>query len=114
MCHALIIEDEPFIAMNIQSMLEGVGATSFDFAVSETEAVALALVRPPDLITSDVKLVTGTGPAAVARIHAHLGEMPVIFISATPGECHPCSPPGVVLAKPFRESDLQNAFRRMV
>jgi CheY-like chemotaxis protein len=33
MCHVLIIEDEPFIAMNIQMMLEDEGATSFDIVV---------------------------------------------------------------------------------
>lgn len=114
MCHVLIIEDEPFIAMNIQTMLEEAGATSFDFAVTEAEAVAAALAHPPGLITSDINLVEGTGPAAVARIHARLGEMPVIFISATPAECHPCNPPGIILGKPVRESELKHAFRQMV
>lgn len=113
MCHVLIIEDEPLIAMNIQMMLEEEGATSFDFAVTETEAVEAALARPPELITSDVKLIEGTGPLAVARIHQQLGELPVIFISATPGECQPCDPPGVALCKPLRESDLKKAFHQM-
>lgn len=114
MCHVLIIEDEPFIAMNIQSVLEEAGATSFDFAVTEAEAVAVALARPPKLITSDVKLIEGTGPAAVARIYARLGEMPVIFISATPAECRPCEPPGIILGKPVRETELKDAFRQMM
>lgn len=114
MCHVLIIEDEPFIAMNIQAMLEEAGATSFDFAVTEAEAVAIAFARPPELITSDVKLVEGTGPAAVAKIHQRLGEVPVIFVSATPAECHPCNPPGIILAKPVREAELKDAFRQMV
>lgn len=113
MCHVLIIEDEPFIAMSIQMALEEEGATSFDFAVTEAEAVAAALARPPELITSDVKLIEGTGPLAVARIHEELGKLPVIFISATPGECQPCDPPGVVLSKPLRESELRKTFRRM-
>lgn len=100
--------------MNIQTMLEEAGTTSFDFAVTEAEAVAAALAHPPELITSDVKLVEGTGPAAVARIHARLGEMPVIFISATPGECHPCNPPGIILGKPIRKTELKDVFCRMV
>ena len=56
-CHVLIIEDEPFIAMSIQMALEEEGATSFDFAVTGAEAVAAALARPAELITSDVKLI---------------------------------------------------------
>ena len=61
MCHVLIIEDEPILAMDLEALLEAEGATSFSFAVSEEEAVSEALARTPGLITSDVKLVEGTG-----------------------------------------------------
>ena len=114
MCHVLIIEDELFIAMGIQMMLEDEGATSFDIAVTEAEAVAAALARPPELITSDVTLIEGTGPLAVQQIHKQLGDIPVIFISGTPDQCRPCNPPGIVLTKPVRESALKEAFRRFV
>lgn len=114
MCHVLIIEDEPLIAINIQATLEDAGATSFDFAASESEAVAAALANHPTLITSDVKLVSGTGPAAVREIYRQLGEVPVIFISATPEECRPCNPPGIILAKPFRQEALKAAFRQLL
>lgn len=114
MCHVLIIEDEPFIAMAIQELLEEEGATSFDFAVTQGEAIEAATARRPDLITSDVKLIEGTGPRAVAQIHQRLGQVPVIFISATPAECKPCDPPGIVLGKPVREQALREAFRCMV
>jgi CheY-like chemotaxis protein len=68
MCHVLIIENEPFIAIAIQEMLEEEGATSFAFAVTQAEAVESALARRPELITPDVKLIEGTGPCAVAQI----------------------------------------------
>jgi CheY-like chemotaxis protein len=114
MCHVLIIEDEPFIAMTIQDVLEEEGATSFDVAATQADAIAAALDHRPDLITSDVKLLEGTGPAAVVEIHRQLGDVPVIFISATPGECRPCDPPGVILSKPFRNRALTDAFHQMV
>ncbi|MCC2976620.1 response regulator [Sphingomonas sp. PL-96] len=114
MPHVLIIEDEPLIAMNIQMMLEDEGATSFDIAVTENEAIAAALAHRPELITSDVKLIEGTGPAAVLEIHRQLGEVPVIFISGTPEDCEPCEPPGIVLSKPVRATDLKAAFHHMV
>lgn len=114
MCHVLIIEDETFVAMAIQEMLEGEGATSFDFAVTQAEAVEAALSRRPGLITSDVKLIEGTGPRAVAEIHEKLGDVPVIFISATLAECEPCGPPGIVLTKPVCKDALCEAFRQMV
>jgi CheY-like chemotaxis protein len=114
MCHVLIIEDEPFLAMTIQEVLEDEGATSFDIAVTQADAVAFAVEKRPDLITSDVRLIEGTGPAAVEEIHRRLGKVPVIFISATPEECRPCDPPGIVLGKPLRLDALERAFRQMI
>lgn len=114
MCHVLIIEDEPFIAISIQMMLEDEGATSFDIAVTEAEAIDFAMAHRPDLITSDVQLLEGTGPHAVERICEQLGPVPVIFISGTPEECHPCEPPGVILSKPVDERTLRATFHRMV
>lgn len=114
MCHVLIIEDEPLIAMAIQTALEDEGATSFDVAVAQDQAVAAAVAHRPRLITSDVRLVEGTGPLAVQEIHRRLGEVPVIFISGTPEECRPCDPPGIILEKPLQEASLKSAFRQMV
>lgn len=110
MCHVLIIEDEPFIAMDLQEMLEAHGASSFAFAETEDAAVAAALEHRPDVITSDVKLSEGTGPGAVRTILDRLGAIPVIFITATPGDCRPCDPPGVVLGKPINVRAVQAAF----
>lgn len=110
MCHVLIIEDEPFIAMILQDLLEQEGATSVSVAVTEHEAIASALACPPAVITSDVKLIEGTGPRAVQKIHEKLGEVPVIFVTATPDDCRPCNPPGVILPKPINQRALVSAF----
>lgn len=83
MCHVLIIEDEPMIAMAIEMMVEEEGATSWDIAVTQDEAIAAALAHPPDIITSDVRLIAGTGPLAVAEIAARLGKRPVITSPVT-------------------------------
>ncbi|WP_206245760.1 response regulator [Novosphingobium terrae] len=114
MCHVLIIEDEPLVALIIQDLLEEEGATSFEIAATQSAAVAAARTHKPDFITSDVRLLQGTGPAAVAQIFDELGEVPVVFISATPDECRPCAPPGIILAKPFENRALAHAFHSMV
>ena len=114
MCHVLIIEDEPFIATLLRDLLEDEGATSFSFADTQERALAAALSNPPALITSDVKLLAGTGPRAVSAIHARLGPIPVIFITGTPAECHPCNPPGRILQKPLNQVELAAAFHEMV
>lgn len=113
MCHVLIIEDEPLVAMDLQSLLEAEGAKSFAIADTEEDAIALALNQKPDVITSDVKLLRGTGPHAVAQIHDHFGAIPVIFITGSPEDCEPCNPPGVVLGKPVNARAVVAAFHQM-
>ena len=113
-CHVLIIEDEPLIAMLVRDILQDEGATSFAFADTQEGALASAVSQPPDVITSDVKLIRGTGPLAVNAIHEKLGDVPVIFITATPADCQPCNPPGQVLRKPIDPIELATAFNELV
>ena len=62
MCHVLIIEDEVLVAMLIEDTLADVGATSFDIAATENEAVNAAILRPPAFITvGAVVCVIGIG-----------------------------------------------------
>ena len=61
MCHVLIIGDEPLIAMAIQDILASEVAISFEIVETETAAVFAATVNEPHIITSDVKLLEGTG-----------------------------------------------------
>ena len=113
MCHVLVIEDEPLVAMILQDLLEEEGATSVAVATTEQDAVASALERAPAVITSDVKLVAGTGPRAVQRIHEKLGNVPVIFVTGTPEDCSPCNPPGIILTKPIDRGALAAAFHEL-
>lgn len=113
MCHVLIIEDEPMIAMLLQDVFEDAGATSFSFAATEQDAVVLALHHVPDVIASDVNLLEGTGPQAVQRIRAELGDVPVIFMTATPEDCHHFRAYGVVLNKPLSLHEITTAFRQV-
>ncbi len=113
MCHVLIIEDEAFMAMDLEEMLGEEGATSFSFAASQDEAIREALARKPDLITSDVTLSEGTGPLAVSLIRDALGPIPVIFITATPDACEPRKSGCEVLTKPFDRDAIARAFRTL-
>ncbi len=110
MCPVLIIEDDAIAAYDIRDTLRAQGATSFAFAATEREAVACAREARPALITSDVMLGVGSGPAAVRVILSEIGPMPVIFITATPEQCADCGP-YPVLEKPFSAGQLAAAFR---
>lgn len=94
----------------IEDSLLASGAASVTIAASEAEAVDAAADQRPDFITSDVRLVEGTGPQAVATIMAQHGNIPVLFITATPGECRPCAPPGEVMAKPVNYAEVGRRF----
>ena len=113
MCHALVIEDEFLIADYVAELAGEAGATSIDFAETECDAIAAALERKPDIILSDVNLLAGSGPSAILKIQSQIGNVPVIFITATPDACRPRQASAVVLVKPIRQDDFFRAFSRL-
>lgn len=109
--HALIIEDEPFIAMSIEDALRPCGFLSFDFAGSASEAIASARLHCPDLVTSDVELAPGCGIEAVAEICASK-VIPVIFITGIAAEVRHRLGNHIVVDKPFIMDQIAQAVRR--
>jgi CheY-like chemotaxis protein len=107
--HALIIEDEPLIALLIEDQLRALGYRSVDFAVTEADAVAAAGRRCPDLITSDVRLAAGCGIAAVEAICGER-KVPVVFITANVRDVRRRMADAVVVPKPFVVADLSRAL----
>ncbi len=99
----LIIEDEPIIAMDLESILTGLGHNVIGIASTEKEAVHLALTKHPKLILSDIQLADGSsGLDAVNKILSNF-SVPVIFITAFPerlltGEK---PEPAFLITKPF-------------
>jgi CheY-like chemotaxis protein len=104
--HALIIEDEPLIALLIEDHLRAIGYSSVDFAVTEAEAVDSARRHCPDLVTSDVRLAQGSGIAAVEAI-CDGRHVPVVFITASAWAVRERISDAVVIAKPFVAEDLR-------
>ena len=106
--HALIIEDESWIAMAIEDILIECGFTSFDVALSPETAIKAASCRCPALITSDVQLRPGCGIETVRQI-CNVQSVPVIFITGNTGEVIVRMPGIPVLAKPFTVNQLKEA-----
>ncbi len=102
----MIIEDEPMIALDIETLISDIGHTSAGIATTRDEALALAKSSRPDLILSDIQLADGSsGIDAVADISKVL-NVPVIFITAYPerlltGER---AEPAFLITKPFQPS----------
>ena len=111
MCHVLIIEDDWLIADHIAQLVESAGAVTIDMADCEEDAVAQALARRPAVIIADVTLAAGTGPAAVDRITAQAGEIPVLFVTGEPRAFRPRATSMRVLHKPVDDRLLIATFR---
>lgn len=113
MCHVLIIEDDWLISDHIAQLVEAAGALSIDTADTEDEAVALATAHHPEIIISDVNLAAGTGPAAVERIIAKFGQVPVMFVTGEPRGFMPQSSEMRVLHKPVDDRTLIATFKAL-
>ena len=78
--HALIIEDECAVANFIEDVLRGCGYSSFDIVRSAHSAILVTALRRPDIITSEVRLKSGCGVAAVEAIPQG-PSIPTVFIT---------------------------------
>ena len=109
--HAFIIEDDYLIGQSLRDMLERLGFTRFSFARSEDAAIMGATEQQIDLITADVRLLPGDGLNAVEAICAKR-QMPVIFITGYADELAERAPDAIVVQKPIKSEELEEAVRR--
>jgi CheY-like chemotaxis protein len=105
----LIIEDEPIIALGLESLVVELGHKVIGTTASKDDAVARARAQQPGLILADINLGEGgSGIAAVAEILRSF-DIPVIFITAYPerlltGER---PEPTYLITKPFLPETVQ-------
>ena len=108
----LIIEDEPLIAMDIETIVRDLGHDVTGVAVTRDEAVGLAMEDRPGLVLADIQLADdSSGIDAVKDILAEF-DVPVIFITAFPerlltGER---PEPTFLITKPFQRSTVKAAI----
>ncbi|MFN3943514.1 MAG: response regulator [Allosphingosinicella sp.] len=108
----LIIEDEPIIAMDIETIVRDLGHTVTGVAVTRDEAVQQAMARRPGLVLADIQLADdSSGIDAVKDILSEF-QVPVIFITAFPerlltGER---PEPTFLITKPFQRSTVKAAI----
>jgi CheY-like chemotaxis protein/DNA-directed RNA polymerase specialized sigma24 family protein len=105
----LIIEDEPVIAMDIASVVEGLGHDVVGVAGRKDEAVDLARRHLPDLVLADVQLLDGD--SGIATVQEILKSMtaPVIFVTGFPERLLTGDgmEPAFIITKPFDPETLR-------
>ena len=104
----MIIEDETFIALDLEGLVEGLGHKVLGVARTHAEAIALAKVKRPGIILADIHLADGSSGLDVVNELLRTFEVPVIFITAFPerfltGER---PEPAFLIAKPFQPATV--------
>jgi CheY-like chemotaxis protein len=74
--HALIIEDEMLIALEVETLLHDFGFESCDIVDNATDALKSAVAHRPDH-----RIIGGTGEDAVRAITDRLGPVPHIYVT---------------------------------
>jgi CheY-like chemotaxis protein len=108
----LIIEDEPIIAMDIETIVRDLGHNVTGVAVTRDEAVSQARQHPPGLVLADIQLADdSSGIDAVKDILAEF-SVPVIFITAFPERLLTGTrpEPTFLITKPFQRSTVKAAI----
>lgn len=100
----LIIEDETFIAMDLESLVKNLGHNVIGVARTHTDAIALAKSKRPGLILADIQLADGSSGLDAVNELLKTFEVPVVFITAYPerfltGER---PEPAFLISKPFQ------------
>ena len=108
----LIIEDEPIIALDIETMVEELGHTVTGVARTHREAIALVAKKRPGLVLADIQLADGSsGLDAVNEILSSI-DVPVIFITAYPERLLTGDrpEPAFLITKPFQPEAVKAAI----
>jgi DNA-directed RNA polymerase specialized sigma24 family protein/CheY-like chemotaxis protein len=104
----LIIEDDSFIAAELEGLVESLGHRVLGIARTHSEAIALTKKTPPGLILADIQLADNSSGLDAVNELLTTFEVPVIFITAYPerfltGER---PEPAFLIAKPFQPSTV--------
>lgn len=104
----LIIEDETFIAMDLENLVHSLGHHVVGVARTHTEAVSISKQKRPGLILADIQLADGSSGLDAVNELLRTFQVPVIFITAYPerfltGER---PEPAFLIAKPFQPATV--------
>jgi CheY-like chemotaxis protein/DNA-directed RNA polymerase specialized sigma24 family protein len=108
----LIIEDEPMIAMDLETIVRDLGHDVTGVAVTRDEAVAAVRQRRPGLVLADIQLADDSSGIDAVKDILDEFSVPVIFITAFPerlltGER---PEPTFLITKPFQRATVKAAI----
>jgi CheY-like chemotaxis protein len=105
----LVVEDEIFVAAEIEQVVEELGFTAVGIAPDEGSAMALA--DQAEIALVDLNLRDGATGGRIGRVLAQDHGVTVIFMTANPGQLGAGVPGTIgVLPKPVSDNDLRAAL----
>lgn len=108
----LVIEDEPAIADDIESIVTAMGHSVIGAAPTHQDAVRMAQMDEPDLILSDIQLAKNTsGLEAVSEILQGYPSKPVIYVTGYPEDLLQGveTEPAFLVTKPYSVDQVRSA-----
>ena len=110
--NVLIIEDEPIIAADIESLVEDLGHKVDGIAATHTQAVKAAESVKPGLVLADVQLADGSSGIDAVEDILQSYDVPVIFITAFPERLLTGDKPepAYLISKPFKPDNVKAAI----
>jgi CheY-like chemotaxis protein len=114
----LIVEDEAFVAMHLESVLTALEFEVSGIAGTGEKAIDEVLAHDIDLILMDVNLGSGIDGIETARRIRELADIPVIFVTAYTNEgaikrIKAAVGDAPIISKPISADKLQSAVRKI-
>lgn len=112
----LIVEDDAWIAADLDALLEDAGYTVVGFAADMTAALAIAAKAPVDVAIMDVKLASGASGLETALRLREQHDVASLFVTAQNSEtlrsaAAPSRPIGFI-DKPYAAGSIVTALKR--
>ena len=105
----LIIEDEPLIALDLKTLLTGLGHRVTSIARTHEDALRAATLARPGLVMADIRLADGSSGLDAVNDILSAFTVPVIFVTAYPNTLMTGErpEPTFLITKPFREDAVK-------
>jgi two-component system, response regulator PdtaR len=108
----LIVEDDPFIAMDLEGVLSEAGCDICGVAASESEALRMGEETRPSFAVVDVRLSPGDGRVVARQLHREY-DTAVLIATANSRDVDNLAATGALgcLPKPYSADDVPAALR---
>lgn len=105
----LIIEDEPLIALEIETLVSDMGHKVIGIARTRSEAAKMAKESNPSLVLADVQLADGSSGIDAVNDILRAYDTPIVFVTAYPERLltGQRAEPAFLVPKPFKHDMLR-------